>query len=103
MNKTTLALEISYVLELPVYHRHDKASEILKTVLDTIASALHRGEKVTVKGFGTLEVRERPARLNRCVYFYGRRENLPAELVKLPARKYVHFAPSKPFLRMIQP
>lgn len=42
------------------------ASErIVNALLDTIAGALARGEKVTVTGFGTFEVRQRAARMGR--------------------------------------
>lgn len=36
--------------------------QILDAVLDVIAEALQRGEKVTLTGFGTFEVRTRSAR-----------------------------------------
>lgn len=42
-----------------------EAGRLLDTMLDAIASALARGEKVTITGFGTYEVRERAARMGR--------------------------------------
>ena len=36
--------------------------EVLDASLDTIRDALQRGEKVTLTGFGTFEVRQRQAR-----------------------------------------
>ena len=38
------------------------AGEAVEAVLDTISQALAAGEKVTLVGFGTFEVRERAAR-----------------------------------------
>lgn len=39
-----------------------EADKALNLVLDTISAALISGEKVSITGFGTFEVRERPAR-----------------------------------------
>lgn len=41
------------------------AGRALDTVLSSIESALAKGEKVTVTGFGTFEVRQRAARMGR--------------------------------------
>ncbi|HVM21440.1 MAG TPA: HU family DNA-binding protein [Egibacteraceae bacterium] len=41
------------------------ASKALDAVLDTITSALQDGEKVSLTGFGTFEVRDRAARTAR--------------------------------------
>ncbi len=41
------------------------ASKALDAVLDTIQSALQSGEKVSLTGFGTFEVRDRAARTAR--------------------------------------
>ncbi len=41
------------------------ASKALDAVLDTIQSALQDGEKVSLTGFGTFEVRDRAARTAR--------------------------------------
>jgi DNA-binding protein HU-beta len=41
------------------------ASKALDAVLDTITSALQGGEKVSLTGFGTFEVRNRAARTAR--------------------------------------
>lgn len=39
-----------------------EADKALNLVLDTITDALISGEKVSITGFGTFEVRERPAK-----------------------------------------
>lgn len=41
------------------------ASRALEAVTDTISAALKKGEKVTLTGFGTFEVRQRAARMGR--------------------------------------
>lgn len=41
------------------------AGRALDTVLGSIESALAKGEKVTITGFGTFEVRQRAARMGR--------------------------------------
>jgi DNA-binding protein HU-beta len=38
------------------------ATQIVNAMFDVVADALKRGEKVTLTGFGTFEVRERQAR-----------------------------------------
>ncbi len=41
------------------------AGRAVEAVIEGISSALARGEKVTVTGFGTFEVRQRAARMGR--------------------------------------
>lgn len=41
------------------------ADRAVNAFIDSIADALARGEKVTVTGFGTFEVRDRAARMGR--------------------------------------
>ena len=60
------------------------AEQAVNTALSPITTALKNGEKVTLVGFGTFEVRERPARK-------GRNPQTGAEITieasKLPAFK----------------
>ena len=42
-----------------------EAGRALEAVLDAITTALKSGEKVTIPGFGTFEVRHRNARMGR--------------------------------------
>lgn len=60
------------------------AEQAVNTTLSAITTALKNGEKVTLVGFGTFEVRERPARK-------GRNPQTGAEITieasKLPAFK----------------
>lgn len=41
------------------------AGRAVEAVIDSISGALAKGEKVTVTGFGTFEVRQRAARMGR--------------------------------------
>lgn len=42
-----------------------EAADVVHTVLETIGSSLARGEKVSLVGFGTFDVRERSERVGR--------------------------------------
>jgi len=63
------------------------ASEALDTILETVVDALKKGEKVTITGFGTFEVRSRKART-------GRNPQTGAEIT-IPARKVAAFRAGK--------
>ena len=41
------------------------AARAMEAVTDTISAALKKGEKVTLTGFGTFELRQRAARMGR--------------------------------------
>lgn len=63
------------------------ASEALETILSAVMGALQKGEKVTITGFGTFEVRSRKART-------GRNPQTGAEIT-IPARKVAAFRAGK--------
>ena len=63
------------------------ASEALDTILETIVDALQKGEKVTITGFGTFEVRSRKARTGR--------NPQTGEEITIPARKVAAFRAGK--------
>lgn len=63
------------------------AGDALDAILDGIVSALKKGEKVTITGFGTFEVRSRSART-------GRNPQTGAEIT-IPARKVAAFRAGK--------
>ena len=44
---------------------HARAEEAVNLILDGITSALERGDRVELRGFGAFSVRHRPARLGR--------------------------------------
>lgn len=63
------------------------ASEALDTVLGAVVDALKKGEKVTLTGFGSFEVRNRKART-------GRNPQTNATIT-IPARKVAAFRAGK--------
>jgi DNA-binding protein HU-beta len=63
------------------------AGEALDTVLNAVVDALKKGDKVTVTGFGTFEVRKRNARP-------GRNPQSGAKIT-IPARKVAAFRAGK--------
>jgi DNA-binding protein HU-beta len=67
---------------------------MLMTTLDAIAQALARGERVTIVGFGTFQVRDRAAR-------EGRNPRTGAVL-RIPARKTPAFVAGKALRDRVQ-
>ena len=61
MNKTELRDAVAAAADL----NGTQADKAVNAVLDSIASALAAGEKVTLPGFGTFETRDRAARQGR--------------------------------------
>jgi len=59
----------------------------IQATIDAISEALSKGDKVTLVGFGTFQVRERAAREGRNPRTGG--------VLKIPARKSPAFAPGK--------
>ena len=60
------------------------ADAAVKAVFDSVAEALAKGDKVQLIGFGTFEVRERPAREGRNP---RTGETIKVEAAKVPAFK----------------
>ncbi len=63
------------------------AEKAINAVIDSISGALHGGDKVSLVGFGTFEVRSRAARS-------GRNPQTGAA-IKIPAGKVPAFRPGK--------
>ena len=61
MNKTTLIAQIAEKSGLT----RKQAEAAFNALTDTITEALKAGDKVQVMGFGTFEIKERPARMGR--------------------------------------
>ena len=61
MNKTEL---IAAITEKTGFTKKD-AEKALNAVVDVITEALQKGEKVQIVGFGSFEVKDRPARVAR--------------------------------------
>ena len=71
------------------------AEAAVNSALNTITAALKDGDKVTLVGFGTFEVRERPARK-------GRNPQTDATIT-LPPRKVMVFRLSRKFRSELNP
>ncbi|MBA4601295.1 HU family DNA-binding protein [Thermoactinomyces mirandus] len=83
MNKTDL---INKVAEATQMTKKD-ASKSVEAVLESIAEALCKGEKVQLIGFGNFEVKDKPERK-------GRNPRTGEEMI-IPARKSVSFKAGK--------
>lgn len=72
-----------------------EADAILTAMLDTILEAVASGEKVTLVGFGTFEVRERQAREGR--------NPATGKPIQIPATKVPAFSAGKLFKDKVAP
>lgn len=78
--------------------RVSKAYKIVGALVQAITEALQRGEDVSIPGFGIFRWRTKKATRANCGYFFGGKGTV--QMVKdIPARRYVHFKPSKVLLR----
>ena len=83
MNKNELIMEVARKTGLS-----RRESEVgVQTMLDLVAKALVKGEKVTLTGFGTFDVGQRKERAG-----VNPRNGKP---IKIPATKMPRFHPSK--------
>ena len=102
MTKESIAQELSYLLWGAASNKpRDKTWKILKAIVQSMTAALHRGERIMVKGLGTFTVRTRKPIKKRLTYFYGDMRHTYTEIVQLPAKKYVHFEPSASIIRTL--
>lgn len=83
MTKAELVEEVARAAEL---NKRD-AEVIVETVFDSIIGALHRGEKVELRGFGSFRTRERGPRRGR--------NPKTGEPVDVPAKRVPYFKPGK--------
>ena len=83
MNKVALAEKINEILNTS----KAEAERVVEALFDTIASALKRGEEVSVAGFGKFTVKMRKAR--------EARNPKTGEAVKVPASRAVKFSVAK--------
>lgn len=83
MTKTEL---IAQVAEIAGLTKKD-ADQAVAATLDAITAALAAGDKVSLVGFGTFEVRDRPARIGR--------NPQTNEEIKIPATKAPAFKAGK--------
>ena len=64
-----------------------ESQRVVDSVIECISKALERGEKVTVTGFGTFEVRQRAARMGR--------NPQTGETIQIPAQRTPAFRSGK--------
>ena len=83
MNKTEL---IAAVAESAGLSKKD-TERVINAALDSITTALCKGEKVQISGFGTFEVKDREARIGRNPH--------TKEAIEIPATKVPGFKASK--------
>jgi integration host factor subunit beta len=83
MTKAELVEEVARAAEL----NKREAEVIVETVFDSIIGALHKGEKVELRGFGSFRTRERGPRRGR--------NPKTGEPVDVPAKRVPYFKPGK--------
>src|SRR5713101_6333287 len=83
MTKAELVEEVARAAEL---NKRD-AEVIVETVFGSIIGALHKGEKVELRGFGSFRTRERGPRRGR--------NPKTGEPVEVPAKRVPYFKPGK--------
>ena len=89
MTKADLIKEVAQSSDLTKKH----SEIIVNTVFESIIDALHRNDKVELRGFGSFRIRQRQARQGR--------NPKTGEKVKVPAKKIPYFKPGKEFKRFI--
>ena len=89
MTKAALVEEVARVADLTKKH----AEIIVDTVFHSIVEALHRGEKIELRGFGSFRLRNRAARI-------GRNPKTGAK-VHVPAKRVPYFKPGKDLKELI--
>ncbi len=89
MTKAELIEEVSRVSDLPKKH----SEIIVDTVFKSIINALHRGDKIELRGFGSFRIRQRESRKGR--------NPKTGERVNGPAKKVPYFKPGKELKELI--
>ena len=89
MTKAELVEEVSRVSDLTKKH----SEVIVDTVFKSIIDALHRGEKIELRGFGSFRLRKREPRKGR--------NPKTGESVALPGKHVPHFKPGKEMRDMV--
>jgi integration host factor subunit beta len=83
MTKAELVEEVSRVSDLTKKH----SEVIVETVFQSIIDALHRGEKIELRGFGSFRLRQREPRKGR--------NPKTGDKVDVPPKKVPYFKPGK--------
>ncbi len=66
---------------------HRDAEFAVKTVLDAMSSALVKGHRIEIRGFGSFSINRRPPRIGR--------NPRSGESVQIPEKRVPHFKPGK--------
>ena len=83
MTKAELVEEVSRVSDLTKKH----SETIVDTVFKSIIDALHRGEKIELRGFGSFRLRKRESRKGR--------NPKTGDKVDVPPKRVPYFKPGK--------
>jgi integration host factor subunit beta len=83
MTKAELVEEVSRVSDLTKKH----SEVIVDTVFQSIIDALHRGEKIELRGFGSFRLRQRESRKGR--------NPKTGDKVDVPPKRVPYFKPGK--------
>ena len=89
MTKAELVEEVSRVSDLTKKH----SESIVDTVFQSIIDALHRGEKIELRGFGSFRLRRREPRKGR--------NPKTGDKVDVPPKKVPYFKPGKELKELI--
>jgi len=89
MTKADLIDSLANALDLP----KGQAERLVNAVFDDVVSALRRGEKVNISGFGSFNVSERKARTGR--------NPKTGEAIDIPASKSAKFKAGKALKDML--
>ena len=89
MTKADLVDEVSRVSDLTKKH----SEVIVETLFRSIIDALHRGEKIELRGFGSFRLRRREPRKGR--------NPKTGEQVDVPSKRVPYFKPGKELKQLI--
>ena len=89
MTKAALVEEVARVAELTKKH----SEVIVETVFHSIIEALHRGEKIELRGFGSFRLRRREPRKGR--------NPKTGDRVEVPSKRVPDFKPGKELKELI--
>jgi integration host factor subunit beta len=83
MTKADLVERVATQADIP----RKQADDVVRVILESITDALHRGEKVELRGFGSFRIRQRGERIGR--------NPKTGEKVEVPPKKIPYFKPGK--------
>ena len=89
MTKAALVEQVARVAELTKKH----SEVIVETVFHSIIEALHRGEKIELRGFGSFRLRRREPRKGR--------NPKTGDRVEVPSKRVPYFKPGKELKELI--